>query len=138
MSSTFSQFLQLVTPVTVVVGGILLALNQFKNNSSKVASEVITNYKEQVAQLKEENKGIHESLKIHESMIVKLETAGREKDKQIKSYEAIIANRNPDLEKILSSLNSGLASIVSFMEKMEGRMAFAETELKKQTLLLKQ
>ncbi len=121
------------TPAIVLLGAAFIAYNQTRQNNSKVSGEVITTYKEQVAQLKEEVKNCKDALHECQNKMTALETAGQEKDKQIKAYEAIIANRNPALEKVLASLNTGLSNIGDFMKRIDAKMSFTEIELKKQT-----
>ncbi len=119
-----------VNTLLVVVAGAVLIWKQFRNDASKVSAEVISAYKLQVAQYKEEVKGYGDKLNELNHKIGTQDGIIAEKDKQLKSYESILQNRNPELEKIL-------VQVVSFMQKLDDRMEFSESELKKQTKMLK-
>lgn len=119
-----------INSLITVLGTLSVAYILVRQTSSKVASEVITAYKVQVEQYKEQVKTYNEKVNDLTGKIGHLEGTLQEKNKQIDDYKSILQNRNPELEKILSQ-------IALFMEKIDKRLQFSETELKLQTKILK-
>ncbi|MES2224179.1 MAG: hypothetical protein V4469_04580 [Patescibacteria group bacterium] len=129
ITSVFSQLN--VNTVLVIVAGVIIIYKQYKNDAVKVSAEVIAAYKIQVEQYKEEVAKLRSDLSETSHKMGTQDGIIAEKNKQIEDYKLLIANRNPALENILSE-------VVLFMKKIDQRLGFSETELKKQTKLLEQ
>ncbi len=120
-----------VNTFIIVISGLLIIWNQYKQADTKLSKEVKETYKERIVQLE----GKVKDLDLHVNELIKADAKKdgiiEEKNKQIQSYEVILANRNPELEKILSQ-------VVSFMQKLDERMGESHAELLKQTEILNQ
>lgn len=117
----FFQQLNINTAL-IVVGGVSLAYTQFKQSADKIAASVVATYKERINQLEEKVNDLIKQDGYKNGLL-------EEKDKQLKSYESVFQNRNPELEKILTQ-------VTSFMEKLDKRMTESHEELLKQTRIM--
>lgn len=120
-----------VNTLIIVVSGLVIIWNQYKQSDTKLAKEVKETYKERIVQLEQKVKDLDNHVNELIKTDAKKDGIIEEKDKQLQSYEVIFANRNPELEKILSQF-------VDFMSKLDKRMGESHAELLKQTMILNQ
>jgi len=105
-----------------ILVAVLLGYREYKSGSNKISAEVITNYATLDRQQKEyiercDNNLIGatatmNSMKIEfTDRIANLEGVVGEKDKQLKNLTEILANRNPELEKVLVKIKDFMENI---------------------------
>ena len=103
------------TPSIVV--SALLGWREFRSGSSKISTEVISNYKtlddQQKANIQEcrdnlvgATKAMHDMETKFVDRISNLEGVVSEKDKQLQNVTQILANRNPKLEQTLEDIRN--------------------------------
>lgn len=98
-----------------VLGFLILGLSyifvQWRYGQNKASVEVIETYKEQVYQLREQVNNLSKELGILEGVV-------KEKDSQIKTYLAILQNRNPEMEAFIQSISKVANDATAFMKDM--------------------
>ena len=111
--------LQQIQPFITAAGFVVLAAaiwwSQWRSGAKQVGAEVIANYerldrqqKDQIDAYKRDIEEIKASMRQTEKSfiekIAKLEGAVGEKDRQLEILNKVLANRNPELEKILAEI----------------------------------
>lgn len=102
--------------LVLVVVGALLGIQQWRAGSSKVNTDTIQAYKDQLEITEKRYQTQQETLNSQAGQIGELKGLIAGKDAQITDYRKILENRNPDLEKILTEL-------VHFMQVVDNRLA---------------
>jgi uncharacterized coiled-coil protein SlyX len=111
----FSQYLPIINVFGFIALGVAVWYTQFKTGSNQISGEVITNYKaldeqknNQLNSLQKDIEEIKATMRAMEKgfieRIAKLEGQLKEKNNQIDSLNLILANRNPELETVLSEI----------------------------------
>lgn len=99
----------------LVIGGSYVFV-QWRTGSGKVSSEVITAYRTQVEQLREELKIEKSQITALQLRIATMEGANVEKDKKIKEYTEIFQGKNPDQTAYMNKTLEILTEIKNFMQ----------------------
>lgn len=110
MATNYLQILASLSPF-IVVG--YLGWKEWKSGDSALAKKIKDDYRERSQQLERRVTELEAEHKEHSVQIAKLEATVQEKDNQIKRYEAIFANRNPDLTTVLNEISDFMKSISS-------------------------
>lgn len=97
-----------VTPLAVVA---FIAWKEYRSGESALTKKIREDYKERNQQLEERVTDLETEHHEHSVQIGKLETIVEEKDKQIKRYEEIFANRNPEMTVLLTEIRDFMKSI---------------------------
>lgn len=109
------SFLTSVTPLVIL---LYLAFKELKSGSSALNEKIKKEYKEMADVLEKRIKNIEESNKQKDTEIIQYKTEIaefkgiiKEKDRQLDRYEEIFQNRNPEMIKMLESINTFLREI---------------------------
>lgn len=100
-----------INTLALVMVGIVLAYNQWRQGTSRISSETIEAYKSQV-EIYEKRLGAQtEATNSQAAQIGELKGMIIAKDKQIDEMRKIIENRNPELEQVLKQLTTFMRSV---------------------------
>lgn len=113
----------------VAVGGIIFAVayawEKFRAGGGKAQEEytqsredLVTRLNEQLDAQRQINDSIKEQLKEAVAQIHQMTLEFGEMKGQLKTYEAILQNRNPELEKTLVNLNSMAVMVPTFIAEV--------------------
>ena len=109
------EYLQFVVDAILAVGVIAYAVAQWRNGSSKISSQTVQAYKDQLDIMERRAVEQQKSLTEMSGTIGELKGLIAGKDTQIADYRKILENRNPNLEKTLSE-------ILLFMQGVDKRL----------------
>lgn len=108
-----------ITPFINTAGVVFLAVaiffTQWRAGSKQVSAEVMDNYEKLVSQLRDELTTVKTEMVNMEkgliAKIAKLEGALEEKERQLATMAEILANRNPELEKVLAEIRDFMRNL---------------------------
>ncbi len=117
----------------VAIGGIIFAVayawEKFRAGGGKAQEEydksredLITRLNEQLEAQRQINDSIREQLKTTVAQLHQMTLELGEMKGQLKTYEAILQNRNPELEKTLANLNSLAVMSPVFMSEVRSAL----------------
>jgi chromosome segregation ATPase len=120
----FATYLPALNALGLISVAVAIFYNQYNSGAKQVSNEVISNYKlldeqktKQIADLQKQILAIQEAMRASENRFVeriaKLEGQLREKNHQVESLNQILANRNPELEKLLAEIRDFMQNIYS-------------------------
>ena len=118
-----------INTLSILVLAAAILYSQWRTGAKQVGAEVIANYKALVEQKNEHLNQTKQELATFKTemanmekgliaKIAKMEGALGEKDKQLEMLNKILANRNPELEKVLGEIGKGLGEIRNFMSQL--------------------
>jgi D-ribose pyranose/furanose isomerase RbsD len=143
-----TQYLTVINSVAVLAGAVAVIILQYKSRKRDVSNEVISNYEKLERQLKEQREDLQKQLNTqatkHASEIAELHKLIGEKDAIIRMQETIIrdqketiANRNPDLEMVLTEIKDFMRTIHDALQENREISTANSEELHDQTKILK-
>jgi uncharacterized coiled-coil protein SlyX len=119
---TFTELLPIINSSIIAIGGLTVVVIYIYSNKNNVSSTVISNYKtldeqktQQISELQKAIEEIKANMRATEKgfieRIAKLEGQLKEKNNQIEALNQILANRNPELEKVLAEIRDFMKDI---------------------------
>jgi hypothetical protein len=135
----FIEYAPLINTAGLIVLAFAMVFTQWKAGAAKVSTEVIANYaaldkqqKEQISHYEQEfGKLKAEMANMEKGLIAKiskLEGALGEKENQLKMLNEILANRNPELEKVLTEIRDFMKQLTL---KNDAQTAMLENAVQK-------
>lgn len=115
-----SEILTIISSCSPFIVVAYLAWKDYRSGSSEIAKKIKEEYKERNGQLEQRIKDLEEHHHENSVEIGKLQAKLEEKEKQITRYEQIFANRNPDLEKVLSRIEQFMSKLNEQTEYQTG------------------
>lgn len=135
------EIINTLLPIIGVIGGIIIAgsyvFTLWKQGGIKAGSEVITVYKTQVDQLREEQKSLMTKLDDQGNKISELQGIIKEKDRANGELKALLLDRNPEVEKFYKQALPVILDMQKFMKDMSYHLKDSNKELHVQTEELK-
>lgn len=111
------QFFDSININTLIVAGvgIMLAIQQWKSGSSKIASDTLVAYQAKDTLNTETIRGLQDQVNTQAKEIGVLQGINQQKDQTLVEYKELIQGRNPAMEAILSK-------VATFMEQVDQRL----------------
>jgi hypothetical protein len=123
----FHNNYSLINLIGIVILGLAMIWTQWRQGSSRIATEVIDTYKTQVQQLRdeliEEKKGRetdrHDLKNQIQSLALQVERmkgADEEKDKKLKEFTELFQGRNPETEQYMKDMRVFTQGVAQYMK----------------------